>query len=78
MSAFGLACAQETAEEVAEAAQQVEAQKGLEAQAAVAAGAADAHEKIDEAKAASVDAKAKEEAAEGAEQSGTRLKIVES
>jgi len=65
LTALGLASAEETAAEAAEAARQVEAEKVEEAAAALEAGAPDAQEKIDEAQAASVEAKAKEEAAEG-------------
>jgi hypothetical protein len=59
----GLAAAEQTAQEEAEAALKVEAEKVEEAAAAVEAGAPDAQEKIEEAQAASVEAKAKQEAA---------------
>ena len=63
MAAFGVATAEETAKEAAEAALKVEGEKVREAREAVEAGAPDAQQKIDEAEAASIEAKAKQEAA---------------
>jgi hypothetical protein len=63
LSTLGLAVAEETAKEEAEAALEVEAQKVQEAEAALEAGAPDAMEKIQEAQEASVEAKEKQEAA---------------
>ena len=63
LTSFGVAFAEETAQEAAEAALQVEAQKVEEAAAAMEAGAPDAMEKIEEAQEASVEAKAQQEAA---------------
>ncbi len=63
LAVFGLAAAEETAQEAAEAALKVEGEKVMEAAAAVEAGDPDAQEKIDEAEAASIEAKAKQEAA---------------
>lgn len=63
LTTFGFAVADETAQEAADAALEVEAQKVKEAEAALEAGAPDAMEKIEEAQEASVEAKAKQEAA---------------